>query len=176
MSYSTLRGSTLEEMLNLTNEAYRRKGLALVQKIPTPVTPVEFDAGRRVITCAYFEKKSTVDYIGAVQGVPICFDAKETAEKKLPLRNVQGHQFDFMRDFERQGGVAFLVVYFRAADEYYFVPFADVRRLASERKYAGPDEMDKRLLIPRKNGFIVHYLESLARFMEIIDSNGGAAP
>ena len=35
-----LRGSTLEELINRTNEQYREKGLALIQKIPTPITPV----------------------------------------------------------------------------------------------------------------------------------------
>ena len=35
-----LRGSTLEELVNRTNEQYREKGLALIQKVPTPITPV----------------------------------------------------------------------------------------------------------------------------------------
>ena len=38
-----LRGSTLEEMVNHTNERLREKGLALIQKIPTPITPVKID-------------------------------------------------------------------------------------------------------------------------------------
>lgn len=38
-----LRGSTLEELVNRTNEQYREKGLALIQKIPTPITPVRMD-------------------------------------------------------------------------------------------------------------------------------------
>ena len=38
-----LRGSTLEDMINMTNENYRDKGLALIQKIPTPITPVQID-------------------------------------------------------------------------------------------------------------------------------------
>ena len=62
-----LRGSTLEELVNRTNEQYREKGLALIQKIPTPITPVKMDKNTRHITLAYFEQKSTVDYIGAVQ-------------------------------------------------------------------------------------------------------------
>ena len=35
-----LRGSVLEEALNITNEKYRMEKLALVQKIPTPITPM----------------------------------------------------------------------------------------------------------------------------------------
>ena len=64
-----LRGSTLEDLVNRTNEQYREKGLALIQKIPTPITPVRMDKENRHITLAYFEQRSTVDYIGAVQGI-----------------------------------------------------------------------------------------------------------
>ena len=44
------------------------------------------------ITLAYFEKKSTVDYIGAVQGIPLCFDAKECAYDTFSLQNIHEHQ------------------------------------------------------------------------------------
>ena len=56
-----LRGSALEDLVNRTNEAYRDAGLALIQKIPTPITPIEMDKSTRHITLAYFDKKSTVD-------------------------------------------------------------------------------------------------------------------
>ena len=65
-----LRGAGLEELINRTNEKYLEKGLALIQKIPTPITPINIDQTSRHITLAYFDKKSTVDYIGAVQGIP----------------------------------------------------------------------------------------------------------
>lgn len=65
-----LRGSLLEEMINMTNEKYRNNGLALIQKIPTPITPINIDKETRHITLAYFDQKSTVDYIGAVQEFP----------------------------------------------------------------------------------------------------------
>ena len=58
-----LRGSTLEELINRTNEKYAENGLALIQKIPTPITPVRMDKEHHQITLAYFEQKSTVDYI-----------------------------------------------------------------------------------------------------------------
>ena len=51
-----LRGSTLEDLINHTNEWYREKGLALIQKIPTPITPVRIDKEKRHITLAYFDK------------------------------------------------------------------------------------------------------------------------
>ena len=61
-----LRGSLLETLINMTNDKYREQGLALVQKVPTPITPVNInDKGQ--ITLAYFDSKSTVDYIRVVQ-------------------------------------------------------------------------------------------------------------
>lgn len=62
-----LRGSILEDMINRTNDLYREKHLALIQKIPTPITPINIDKSSRHITLAYFDQKSTVDYIGAVR-------------------------------------------------------------------------------------------------------------
>ena len=95
-----LRGSALEDMVNRTNERYREKGLALIQKIPTPITPVKMDKEHRQITLAYFEQRSTVDYIGAVQGIPVCFDAKECVADTFPLHNVHEHQMKFMGEYE----------------------------------------------------------------------------
>ena len=80
-----LRGSGLEDLINRTNESYREKGLALIQKVPTPITPIKIDKDNRHITLAYFDQKSTVDYIGAVQGIPVCFDAKECHTDTFPL-------------------------------------------------------------------------------------------
>ena len=86
-----LRGSTLEELINYTNERYRESGLALIQKIPTPIKPITIDKESRHITLAYFDQKSTVDYIGAVQGIPVCFDAKECVSRTFPLQNIHEH-------------------------------------------------------------------------------------
>ena len=54
-----LRGSTLEDMINHTNDLYREKKLALIQKIPTPITPVSIDKTSRHITLAYFDQTIT---------------------------------------------------------------------------------------------------------------------
>ena len=116
-----LRGSALEELVNRTNDQYAKRGLALIQKIPTPITPVRIDKEHRHITLAYFEQKSTVDYIGAVQGIPVCFDAKECAVNTFPLANVHPHQIQFMKDFEKQGGVSFLLIFFNHLDRLYYL-------------------------------------------------------
>lgn len=107
-----LRGSTLEEFINRTNEKYLENGLALIQKVPTPITPINIDKATRHITLAYFDQKSTVDYIGAVQGIPVCFDAKECNTDTFPLQNIHEHQVVFMENFEKQMGIAFFLYQF----------------------------------------------------------------
>ena len=116
-----LRGSTLEDLVNRTNDRYGDLGLALIQKIPTPITPVRIDKEHRHITLAYFDKISTVDYIGAVQGIPVCFDAKECSADTFPLQNVHAHQMDFMEKFEKQGGISFLLIYYSGRNELYYI-------------------------------------------------------
>ena len=78
----------------------------------TPITPVRMDKENRHITLAYFDQRSTVDYIGAVQGIPVCFDAKECSAQTFPLANIHPHQVKFMEDFEKQNGVAFFLIFF----------------------------------------------------------------
>ena len=150
-----LRGSMLEEALNMTNEQYRKEHLALVQKIPTPITPINIDKEHRHITLAYFEQKSTVDYIGNVQGVPICFDAKECAGERFALQNIHEHQMEYMQDFERQDGIAFLIVYFKEAG-------------AAEggRKSFLRHELDQDYQIRTSNQIFIHYLDALSRDLE----------
>ena len=161
-----LRGSTLEELINQSNDRYREKKLALIQKIPTPITPINMDKEHRHITLAYFDKKSTVDYIGTVQGVPVCFDAKECTADSFPLHNIHEHQMEFMSDFEEQGGVSFLIIYFSKRDELYYVPFTKVKEFWERGKNGGRksfryDELDNNYRIASYSGVLVHYLEPL---------------
>ncbi len=162
-----LRGSTLEHLINSTNSQYSDKGLALVQKIPTPITPLKIDNKTRTITSAYFEQKSTVDFIGVVQGIPICFDAKETNNKSLPLKNIHEHQIEFMEKFENQQGIAFLIIYYKCVDEMYYVPFRVIKKYYDDSKNNGGrksipyNELSEKYIIKNSEGFLVHYLETI---------------
>ena len=159
-----LRGSALEEMINLTNTLYTQRGLAVVQKIPTPITPVEVDNLNRSISKAYFDQQSTVDYIGVSQGTAICFDAKETGRASLPLRNIHSHQIDFMNNFEKQGGICFLLVNFVQHNEVFFMPFTELKNYweaPAGRKSIPYDGFNKLYLVNNQKGFPLHYLEAL---------------
>ncbi|MBR4759253.1 MAG: Holliday junction resolvase RecU [Lachnospiraceae bacterium] len=166
-----LRGSTFEELINRTNEKYRQGHLALIQKIPTPITPIKMDKETRHITLAYFEQKSTVDYIGVVQGVPVCFDAKECAKDTFSLQNIHPHQVQFMEEFEKQQGVAFLLIYYTHEDFYYYLPFVKLKEFwdraeSGGRKSFRMDELDMEWTLPKKSGIMVPYLDLLKKDLE----------
>lgn len=161
-----LRGSTLEDLINRTNEKYLENGLALIQKIPTPITPINIDKENRHITLAYFDQKSTVDYIGAVQGIPVCFDAKECSVDTFSLQNIHDHQVEFMQNFEKQGGIAFLIIYYSHKDLFYYLNLEQLlvfwkRAKDGGRKSFRFDELDPKFKIPKKHGILVPYLDIL---------------
>lgn len=169
-----LRGSALEELINRSNERYMEQGLALIQKIPTPITPIKIDKEKRHITLAYFEQKSTVDYIGAVQGYPVCFDAKECHTDTFPLQNIHPHQVAFMRRFEQQQGIAFFVLYYSNRDYFYYMTFRQLeyfwnRMEAGGRKSFRFDELEDGFQIRSQNGIFVHYLEQIQCDIQLRD-------
>ena len=161
-----LRGSLLEEELNQTIALYREKNLALIQKIPTPITPIELDKSHKQITLAYFDRKSTVDYVGVVQGIPVCFDAKECHKDSLPLQNLHAHQMAFMQDFMKQGGISFIILSFTQRNEIYYVPLRELLRFTKRMEEGGKksfryDELEGSHRIYRKKDLLVHFLEAL---------------
>lgn len=166
-----LRGSALEDYINHTNERYRSKGLALIQKIPTPITPVRIDKEHRHITLAYFDQRSTVDYIGAIQGIPVCFDAKECATETFPLQNVHRHQVEFMEEFEKQSGIAFLLILFTNRDELYYMRFSELQKFWNRMKEGGRksiryEELDPEFFFTLKNGCMVPYLDEIQKDLD----------
>lgn len=161
-----LRGSTFEEFINRTNEIYEENNLALIQKIPTPITPIDMDPKTRHITLAYFDKKSTVDYVGVVQGIPICFDAKECTKDTFPLQNIHAHQVDFMGKFEKQDGLAFILIFFTKYDKYYYLTYEQLkyfwdRMIDGGRKSFTIKELDENYFFTAKPNLLVPYLDMI---------------
>ncbi len=169
-----LRGSTLEDLINRSNEQYLEKGLALIQKIPTPITPIKIDKEHRHITLAYFDQKSTVDYIGAVQGIPVCFDAKECTSNTFALQNIHEHQVRFIEQFEKQGGISFLIIFYTARNELFYLPYADMRRFWERAKSGGRksfryEELNQDFRIHSTGGILVPYLETIQKDLDARD-------
>lgn len=166
-----LRGSTLEDLINRTNERYEEMGLALIQKIPTPITPIKIDKEHRHITLAYFEKISTVDYIGAVQGIPVCFDAKECKSDTFPLQNIHEHQVLFMEKFEKQEGVSFLIIHYTEKNLLYYMRFVELKKFWDRAAMGGRksfrfDELEQNYFMKLKNNCFVPYLDYIQKDLD----------
>ena len=120
-------GMDLENMINETNEYYLNNDIAVIHKKPTPVQIVKVDYPSRnkaVITEAYYKTPSTTDYNGIYKGRYIDFDAKENHNKtSFPLANISAHQVEHLKNVDRHGGIAFLIVAFNLYNEYYLLPF-----------------------------------------------------
>lgn len=160
MKLRGLRGSVLEDMINRTIADYRVKNLALIQKIPTPIVPTKMD-DKGHITLAYFDKKSTVDYIGVVQEIPVCFDAKECKVDTFPLSNIHKHQYEFMEDFEKQGGISFILIYFSKKLVAYYLTFDKLKKYWKNKKDISFDDLDEKFVINMKGKIKVDLLTKL---------------
>ena len=160
MKLRGLRGSVLEDMVNRTIYDYRVKKLALIQKIPTPIVPTKMDKEGH-ITLAYFDKKSTVDYLGVVQEIPVCFDAKECKSNTFPLSNIHKHQYEFMEDFEAQGGVSFLLIYFSKMSKVYYMKFNELKKFWDKKSDFTFEKLNEKYIINVKGKIKIDILSKL---------------
>lgn len=115
-----------------------------------------------------------MDYIGAVQGIPVCFDAKECKADTFPLQNIHEHQMDFMGKFEKQGGIAFLLIYFSTREELYYMRYGQIlkfweRGLKGGRKSFRYDELEPGWFMELKQGYFVPYLECIQKDLDCRD-------
>ena len=117
------RGMNLEEDINLSNEWYTDKGIALITKRPTPINIVKVDYSKGArITDAYFEKQSTTDYNGVYKGHYLDFEAKNTKSKtSFPLSNIEQHQITHLKRVLEQGGIAFFIIQFQELQKVFLL-------------------------------------------------------
>lgn len=107
-----------------------------------------------------------MDYIGIVQGIPVCFDAKECTTDTFPLHNIHEHQMEFMEQFEKQGGISFFIILFSCRDEKIYVPYRHVLKFWNRmndggRKSFRYEELDQTYIIRSHSGVMLHYLEQI---------------
>jgi recombination protein U len=150
------------------NDQYDKQGLAIVTKIPTPIKVLKIHLGK--IVEAFFEKKSTVDYNGMVQGYGICFDAKETDKDSLPLKNIHQHQVNYMNKYKKQQGYAFILCHFKSHNRFYLIPIEIINHYWVNAKKGGRksipiEALDKKYIIPNQNG-LPNYLVALNHYID----------
>ena len=119
-------GLYLERIVDVSIEFYKEQGICLIDKIPTPIKVHRHLRGS--LYEAFFQKKSTVDYVGILKGgIPIAFDAKSTTDNVFRWkRAVKEHQREYLRRFHQLGGLSYILLHFDWVgrwENFFFVPF-----------------------------------------------------
>lgn len=133
------RGMDLEHILTMAHQVYMKKGMAAIIKIPTSwkILWKNYGGYRQPIK-AFPTEKSWLDYIGIIDGVAVTFDAKETNNKtSFPLSNVKAHQITAMTCWQKSGGVAFLLVWWKQKNEVYLLPYEVLIKAWDEAQKGG---------------------------------------
>ena len=114
-------GMILEQQIFLACDWYAARGIALIQKIPTPWQP-ERRNGK--IAGAHVSRKSTVDFIGNISpnGRSIALEAKEEQTDEIRKSRVEPHQLKFLQTFAQCGGLAYVIVGFYTRNRYFLIP------------------------------------------------------
>lgn len=161
------RGSGFEELITYASNQYKRQGVAIINKVPTPVTVLKGGKG-------FFKEKSTVDYTGTLKGGRfVCFEAKETKQtNSFPLKNIHQHQIDYMQNVSDIGGLAFLIVRFTnlkgCGERFFRMEFLELlgfweyaKANKGKRGAASIPAGAFSVEIKGEGGFVLHYLKGL---------------
>ena len=133
-------GMMLENALNISNEYYRIHNKAIIYKKPTPIQVVKVDYPARTkakITEAYYKTPSTTDYNGIYKGKYIDYEAKETNNLSFSFTHIFPHQIDHLVNIKKQGGIAFVIIYYKKVDEVIIIDIEPFNKAYEEAKIKG---------------------------------------
>jgi recombination protein U len=171
------RGMGLENMIEATNRSYRHKGLAVVNKRPTPVVIMKKLAGGRIE--GRLEKCSTVDYDGVYRGRSLQFEAKSTRTNRLPLSNFHPHQIEHLRKTAAHGAISFVLWEVVPAGLVLYLPADvvirawDAQSNGGRKSIAYDDVFAMERVVRSTRGVPLDYLAVIDR--EVFGQEGGAA-
>jgi recombination protein U len=165
MTQHANRGQHLENMVEQTNSAYMRKGLAIISKIPTPwkiLRTYNPYTKQYKINNAFPEKKSTVDFGGTASNQSVWFDVKSTQNKtRYPLGNIYGHQREYLLNVAKQGGKAFILIHSTVLEKTWLLWIDQLIKAITEEdaKSLSFEWLNKHCeVVKSQNGILLDYL------------------
>lgn len=131
-------GMAFEKDISNVCDYYRSLGIADIYKRPTPIKVVKMSKEKPgMISEAYFEAKSTTDYVGIYKGKYIDFECKETIHDEIPYHMIREQQYDHLRFISELGGIGFFLVSFKAVGEVYLIKASIILEKIKEKKHPG---------------------------------------
>ena len=82
------------------------------------------------------------------------------------MANIHAHQVTFMQQFEAQGGVAFLLIYYTKRELFYYLRLEKLlefwkRAEEGGRKSFRMEELEEQFFLKKQSGVMVPYLDGL---------------
>ena len=131
-------GMAFEADVSKTCDFYREKEIADIYKRPTPIRIVRMSKTKKgMIEEAYFEEKSTTDYVGIYKGRYIDFECKETIHDTIPYHMIREQQYRHLDIITRLGGIGFFLVSFKSAQEVYLIDCRKILQRTREKEHPG---------------------------------------
>ena len=87
------------------------------------------------------------------------------------MANVHEPHAEFMEDFERQGGIAFFLIYYTGRNEFYYLRYCDLRVFRERAQEGGRKsfkitELNPRYFLKANRGFFVPFLDGIQMDLE----------
>lgn len=170
-----LRNSLIKSNMGMGFEAdiekccdfYREKGIADFYKRPTPIKVVKMSKEHPgMISEAYFQEKSTTDFVGIYKAKYIDFECKETKHDRVPYSMIREQQYRHLDFILKLGGVGFFLVSFRTYQEVYLMPARIILDAVADGSHPG----FKREFFQEKGTKVERSYLPPYRLLEAIDS------
>ncbi|MCI6496639.1 MAG: Holliday junction resolvase RecU [Anaeromassilibacillus sp.] len=152
MNKSQIIGARLEESVRLVCELYRKRGVAVIDKTPEPIRQLgKMDKKGHFKACR--DKKAQPDFKGVHMGMAICFDTKATESDRFQLSNVTPWQFEYLSDYRKSGGAAFILL--KIKSEVFILDIKRVNNLtALGIKSVRPEDFTEDEKVDTSKGYV----------------------
>ena len=131
-------GMSFEKDISTTCDFYRARGIANIYKRPTPIRIVKMSKEKKgMIEEAYFESKSTTDYVGVYKGKYIDFECKETIHDSIPYTMIRSQQYTHLQSVLSLGGIGFFLFSFKKYGEVYLVKAETILEMIKKKNHPG---------------------------------------
>jgi len=114
------RGKSFERQIQIMHNLYWGRGQGLIQKIAVPT---------KIISGRIIREKSTIDFLGALENLPIAFDAKEESSTNFNLKRIYKDQLKALQGFYYGGSRAFILLNMKVLNGIYIIPYQNIVNL-----------------------------------------------